>query len=218
MLVATGLETIPTVTWVSMRVLHAVGCGAAAWVLCLLTGVAFAIPMIVAAAMGYACGGAWLRRQRLTRERHIARELPAYLDLLIVCVESGATLASGVRLVVEQAPDSPLRQYFQRVLREIRGGRSRSQAFAYVADLYAVASLGTLATALVHGERSGMSLGNVLRAQAEQRTAERFARAERLAMQAPVKLLGPLILCIFPCTFVVLAVPIVTRLVEAFGS
>jgi tight adherence protein C len=63
-----------------------------------------------------------------------------------------------------------------------------------------------------------MSLGQILRTQSEQRTAERFARAERLAMQAPVKMLGPLIFCIFPCTFIVLAVPIVVRMLEVFRS
>lgn len=63
-----------------------------------------------------------------------------------------------------------------------------------------------------------MSLGGVLRAQASQRTAERFAEAEKLALQAPVKLLGPLILCIFPCTFIVLSVPVVVRLMEVLRS
>ena len=63
-----------------------------------------------------------------------------------------------------------------------------------------------------------MSLGSVLRAQAAQRTKERFAAAEKLALQAPVKLLGPLILCIFPCTFIVLSVPVVVRLMEVLGS
>ncbi len=145
-------------------------------------------------------------------ERRIARDLPSYLDLLTVCVEAGATLTAGVNQIIEGAPDSPLRRYFEHVLREVRGGQLRAHAFERVAALYAVPSLSTLAAALGHAESSGMSLGGILRAQGQQRIAERFARAEKLAMQAPVKLLGPLILCIFPCTFVVLAVPIVVRL------
>jgi tight adherence protein C len=135
-----------------------------------------------------------------------------------VCVEAGATLTSGIRLILEQAPDSALRSYFERVLREVRSGRPRAQAFAEVADSFAVESLGTLAAALAAAEGAGLSLGQVLRTQAAQRTAERFARAERLAMQAPVKMLGPLILCIFPCTFIVIAVPIAVRLKEALGA
>jgi tight adherence protein C len=180
--------------------------GAPAW-LSVLLGVA-----------GCLHGGMWLRQQRELQQRAVARELPAWLDLMTVCVEAGATLTSGLRLIVAQAPSGPLRDYFERVLREIRGGRPRSQAFTYVADIYAIESLGTLATALAHAESSGMSLGDVLRAQAAQRTAERFARAEKLAMQAPVKMLGPLILCIFPCTFIVIGVPIAVRLKEALGA
>jgi tight adherence protein C len=133
-------------------------------------------------------------------------------------VEAGATLTSGIRLILEQAPPGALRGYFERVLREVRSGRPRAQAFAEVADAYAVESLGTLAAALAAAEGAGLSLGQVLRTQAAQRTAERFARAEKLAMQAPVKMLGPLILCIFPCTFIVIAVPIAVRLKEALGA
>jgi tight adherence protein C len=175
-------------------------------------------PGVLFGVAGYLHGGLWLRRQREIQHRSVARELPAWLDLMTVCVEAGATLTAGLRLIVAQAPASPLRDYFERVLREIRGGRPRAQAFTYVADIYGIESLGTLASALSHAEASGMSLGDVLRAQAAQRTAERFARAEKLAMQAPVKMLGPLILCIFPCTFIVIGVPIAVRLKEALGT
>ena len=107
---------------------------------------------------------------------------------------------------------------FERVLREIRSGRTRVEALQHVARVYDSEGLTALASALLHSEGAGMSLGTLLRAQAQQRTAERHARAERLAMQAPVKLLGPLILCIFPCTFVVISVPIVVRILEATPS
>lgn len=171
-----------------------------------------------AALCGYLLGGQWLKRQRHLQEQSIARELPAWLDLMTVCVEAGSTLTSGLRLIIEQAPPGPLRDFFERVLREVRGGRPRARAFSHVAALIGNESLTTLASALEHAESSGMSLGQVLRAQAEQRTAERFARAEKLAMQAPVKMLGPLILCIFPCTFIVIGVPIAVRLKEALGT
>lgn len=172
----------------------------------------------IAGIAGYLHGGLWLRQQREIQQRAVARELPGWLDLMTVCVEAGATLTAGLRLIVAQAPGGPLRDYFERVLREIRGGRPRAQAFTHVAEIYGIESLGTLASALAHAEASGMSLGEVLRAQATQRTAERFARAEKLAMQAPVKMLGPLILCIFPCTFIVIGVPIAVRLKEALGT
>lgn len=170
------------------------------------------------AACGYLIGGQWLARRRIAQDQAIARELPAWLDLMTVCVEAGSTLTAGLRLIIAQAPPGPLCDYFERVLREVRGGRARAQAFSHVAAIMGNESLTTLASALEHAESSGMSLGQVLRAQGEQRTAERFARAEKLAMQAPVKMLGPLIFCIFPCTFIVIGVPIAVRLAEALGT
>jgi tight adherence protein C len=173
---------------------------------------------ILCAMAGYLAAGVWLRRLTTENERRIIRELPPYLDLLTVCVEAGATLTAAVRMLVEQAAPSPLRKYFERVLREVRGGRTRSQAFVSVAESYGVESLATLASALAHAEAAGMSIGAVLRSQSEQRNSERFMRAEKLAMEAPVKMLGPLIFCIFPCTFIVLAVPIAYKLLEVLHT
>ncbi|HWL61418.1 MAG TPA: type II secretion system F family protein [Steroidobacteraceae bacterium] len=210
---ALGIGMIPASRWHALRLAQGVAWGAVA-------GLAFgSVPWaLLPGAAGYLHGGLWLRQQRELLERAIVRDLPAWLDLMTVCVEAGATLTSGLRLIVSQAPESPLREYFERVLREVRGGRARAQAFSHAAAIYGVESLDTLASALAHAEGSGMSLGTVLRNQAAQRTAERFARAEKLAMQAPVKMLGPLILCIFPCTFIVIGVPIAVRLGQALGT
>ncbi|MEO6186661.1 MAG: type II secretion system F family protein [Steroidobacteraceae bacterium] len=229
LLLSTGLEKrltrtldslgiYPQITpslWIAMRAVQSI---AAATTMLLIAGSRSWVLVVLAATGGFMAAGLWLRSTFAHRERQVARELPAYLDLLTVCVEAGATLTAGVRLIVAQAPESPLRNYFDRVLREVRGGRSRAHAFVQVAELHGIDSLITLAQALAHAESAGMSLGQILRAQSEQRTAERFARAERLAMQAPVKMLGPLIFCIFPCTFIVLAVPIVVRMLEVFQT
>ena len=218
-LASVELERVLTpASWIGMRIVHACGVALLAALLAILARASIAPLVLGGLSVGYALGGLWMRRTRLYLEQRIARELPSYLDLLTVCVEAGATLTAGINQIIEAAPDSPLRRYFEHVLREVRGGQLRAHAFERVAALYAVPSLSTLAAALGHAETSGMSLGGILRAQGQQRVAERFAHAERLAMQAPVKLLGPLILCIFPCTFVVLAVPIVVRLTEALGS
>jgi tight adherence protein C len=211
---ALGLGASVSVSrWEALRGAQALAWGIAAAV---VSGTVWMCLLLAGGA--YLSGGIWLRRQHEALQRSIVRDLPAWLDLMTVCVEAGATLTSGLRLIVAQAPDSPLREFFDRVLREVRGGRARAQAFSHVATIYAIESLDTLASALAHAESSGMSLGRVLRTQAEQRTAERFARAEKLAMQAPVKMLGPLILCIFPCTFIVIGVPIAVRLKEALGA
>lgn len=172
----------------------------------------------VGATAAYLCAARWLQGRWRAQQSAIARELPAWLDLMTVCVEAGSTLTAGLRMLVERAPPGPLCSYFERVLREVRGGRPRAESFSHVARIYDAECLTTLASALEHAEGSGMSLGQVLRNQGEQRTAERFAHAEKLAMQAPVKMLAPLILCIFPCTFIVIGVPIAVRLKEALGA
>lgn len=202
--------------WLAIRALHGASAAAAASGVAWLAGLPAMLPALGGGVCGSLIAGWWLRRKLTESERRIVRDLPSYLDLLTICVESGATLTAGIRLIVQQAPEGPLRSYFDRVLREVRSGRLRAQAFVSVASSLGVESLEALAAALAHAESSGMSLGQVLRSQSEQRNTERFVRAERLAMLAPVKMLGPLILCIFPCTFIVLAVPIVHRLTEDF--
>jgi tight adherence protein C len=174
-----------------------------------LAGIVTVAPLLVLA--GWSWTAAWLHHLAARRERLVLKELPTYLDIVTLCVESGATLTTALRLAVDKSPRSPLRQAFERVLREVRIGRPRVEAFTYVARLYDIECLTALAAALVQSEGAGVSLGGVLRAQSEQRATERQLRAERSAMQAPVKMLGPLVLCVFPCTFIVIAVPVVVR-------
>jgi tight adherence protein C len=202
--------------WTALCISLALPTGLATGIACLLAGRTASIPGLTGMAIAWIACERWLRRRVADCERRIVRDLPPYLDLLTVCVEAGATLTAAARFIVEQAPPGPLRNYFDRVLREVRSGRVRAQAFVGVADSYGVECLTAMASALSHAESAGMSIGQVLRTQAEQRSSERFVRAEHQAMQAPVKMLGPLIFCIFPCTFIVLAVPIAYRLMEAF--
>lgn len=157
-----------------------------------------------------------LREAIARREASIRRELPVYLDVLTLAVESGSSLTAAITLATDKAPDGPLRRAFARFLADVRAGRPRSDALRALDDHAAAPAVTALVAALVHSEKTGARLGPVLRAQATQRTQERFARAEKLAMQAPVRLLAPLILCIFPCTFLVLGFPIVVKLMAGF--
>ncbi len=173
---------------------------------------------LLAVAAGFLMGQsllpAWRRRLLKSRELQVLKDLPSYLDVLTLCVESGASRATAMRMALDNAPASPLRSLFEEVLQGIRSGETRVEALERVGQRAGIECFSTLVSALVQGEGQGVSLGRLLRIQSEQRSAERFSRAERLAMQAPVKLLGPLILCIFPCTFIVIGVPVVARLME----
>lgn len=159
----------------------------------------------------------WLRDTRKRREQDILRDLPIYLDMLTLALEAGGALSVALRVATERAVDSPLKQAFLRVQGDLRAGRSRAEALRALGERLDIASMAPLIAALVQADASGGSLAAVLRAQSEQRLNERYAAAEKLAMEAPVKMLVPLILCIFPCTVLVLAFPIAMRLMSAFG-
>ena len=116
---------------------------------------------------------------------------------------------------VDRSKPGPLMSEINRVLRDIRAGKPRVDALRDLAERMDFAPVSSLVSALVQGELMGSSLGPVLRAQSDQRRTERFQRAEKLAMEAPVKMLGPLILFIFPCTFIVLGFPIVMKFLSA---
>jgi tight adherence protein C len=163
---------------------------------------------------GFVWPNLWLRDQIKRNELRILRELPTYLDILTLAVEGGCNLTSALGIAVEKAPDSPLRRAFQRLLREVRAGKPRADAMKSMEERLDMPATTSLTTALYQAERTGAALGGVLRAQAAQRTNERFSRAEKLAMEAPVKMLGPLIMCIFPCTFIVLGFPIVVKFMQ----
>jgi tight adherence protein C len=178
------------------------------------------LPAAGAAALGCIAGIALpelrLRDAIQRREASIRREMPVYLDVLTLAVESGSSLTAAMALATEKAPDGPLRRAFVRFLADVRAGRARADALQALDENVAAPPVTALVAALLHSDRTGARLGPVLRAQASQRTQERFARAEKLAMQAPVRLLAPLILCIFPCTFLVLGYPIVVKLMAGF--
>lgn len=157
----------------------------------------------------------WWLKEAATRQRlEVLRELPVYLDMLTLSLEAGGALSVALKISTERAPDTLLKRAFMRVQGDLRAGRSRVEALKALAERLDSPAVTALVAALIQADSSGGSLADVLRAQSEQRLDERFARAEKAAMEAPVKMLGPLVLCIFPCTFIVLAAPIVLRFID----
>jgi tight adherence protein C len=153
----------------------------------------------------------WMRSEVTARRDQVIRELPIYVDMLTLALEAGGSLSVALKVATERSPDSVLRRAFQRVQGDLRAGRSRVEALKALGDRLDMPAVTPLIAALIQADSSGGSLAAVLRAQSEQRLNERFSRAEKRAMEAPVRMLGPLVLCIFPCTFLILAFPIVIR-------
>lgn len=170
---------------------------------------------LIAALGGFFYPELWLKESAQRRGTDIIRALPFYLDIITLSVESGSNLTGGITQAVQKSADSPLRREFSRVLRDIRAGRSRAQAMRDLAERTGSLAIQNVVSSLIQAERTGASLGPLLRAQSEQLRTERFQRAEKLAMEAPVKLLGPLVMFIFPCTFLVLAFLIMSKAIQA---
>jgi tight adherence protein C len=174
------------------------------------------IPFGVAGALfGHYWPEMWLRDMAKSRNLRILKRLPFFLDIVTMAVEAGLNLSSALQHAVDKMPHGPLVVEINRLLREVRAGKPRTEAMRDMAARLDFGPINSMVSALVQGEMMGSSLGPILRAQSEQRRTERFQRAEKLALEAPVKMLGPLIMCIFPCTFIVLAFPIVVQLLRS---
>jgi tight adherence protein C len=182
---------------------------------CLFTALIHGEAMLIAAVVGLAAVLApwlWLG-ERIRRLRFaVLRELPGCLDTLTLALEAGCAFGAALQLTLERAADSPLRRALQRCQQEMRAGRGRRESLERFDQRLAIPAISATVAAIVQAEVTGVSLAPVMRAQALRGTQERFARAEKLAMEAPVKMLAPLVLCIFPCTFIVVGFPIAATL------
>lgn len=167
--------------------------------------------LIFAPLMGFFLPDLWLRDSRKRRELAVIRAMPTYLDFITMAVEAGLNLQGALAQAMEKAPASPLRNEFGIVLRDLRSGLPRADALRRMADRLEVNEVTSFVSSMIQAERMGSSLANVLRVQAEQRRNERFQRAEKMAMEAPIKLTFPLIVFIFPVTFIVLGFPIAMK-------
>ncbi|MBN9425718.1 MAG: type II secretion system F family protein [Burkholderiales bacterium] len=190
---------------------------AAASVCAALLGVASATGLLATllASVGAAAFPAFALRDRIARRRHaLLGRLPHDLDLITLSVEAGLNLSAALAQAAAHAPPGPLREEWLRVLRDIHAGQPRHEALRQFAVRAGLPAVSSLVAALLAAERQGASLAPILRAQAEQRRTERFLRAEKLAMEAPVKMLLPLVVCIFPGTFAILLFPVAVRLMQ----
>lgn len=151
----------------------------------------------------------WLNDQVKKRHLQISRALPYNLDLLTLSVEAGLDFTAALAKVVEKGKAGPLREELQLVLKQLKMGKTREEGLKSMIVRVDLPALTTFVTALIQADKMGTSLGKVLRIQSTQMRIDRTQRAEKLAGEAPVKMLFPLIACIFPTVFMVLFGPIV---------
>ncbi len=165
--------------------------------------------------LGWMLPGLWLSRLVERRQQEIQRCLPDTLDLLVVCIEAGLALDAALARVVERTT-GPLTEELRRVQREARLGRRRRDALHDMAQRTGVSEVVSLMAALIQADQTGASIGRVLRVQADQLRVRRRQRAEESAMKTPLKILFPLLFCIFPATFIIILGPAVMAIGEVF--
>ncbi len=166
-------------------------------------------------AVGLLGPDAWLNRKIDDRRKQMQRDLPDMLDLLVISVEAGLGFDSALARVVETVP-GPLAEEFFRMLQETRVGVSRRDAMRHLMDRTDLDELRSFLLAMMQAEAFGVAIARVLRVQADEMRIKRRQAAQERAFAAPVKMVFPLVCCIFPTLFVVLLGPAALSIWENF--
>ena len=172
---------------------------------------------LILGALGFFLPALWLRQRARRRQTEIARALPDALDMLSVGVEAGLAFESALLRVSDQW-DNALTQEFRRAVRSMRLGAGREEALRRMAERTGVDDLRTFVAVLVQSSRLGVSIAQVLEAQAAQMRLKRRQRAETQARQASIKMIFPLVFLIFPAMFVVILGPSLPALLTVLGD
>lgn len=171
--------------------------------------------LMVGALLGYFYPSIWLQDARKRRYKQVQKAMPMFLDFITMAVEAGLNLTGALNQVVQKGPPGPLRQEFFMVVRDLRSGLPRADALRRMESRLMMPEVSSFVGTVIQAEKMGASLGSALRSQANQRRSERFQRAEKQAMEAPVKLIGPLMMFIFPVTFIVIGFPIAMKFLQS---
>ena len=153
----------------------------------------------------------WLNATIKKRHKAIQKAMPFMIDLLTLSVEAGIDFMNALQRSLENRKTDPLTEELVRVNHEIQLGTSRRNALKNLAKRVDMPDMRSFAYALIQADELGVSIGTILRIQSDQIRQKRFDRAEKMANEAPVKMLGPLMLFIFPAVFIVLLGPILSR-------
>jgi tight adherence protein C len=206
--------------WLGIK---AIGAGVGASVLFVLFGVlGNNIPQgiilaLIGAGIGYVGPEFWLGGRVRGRQKLILLQIPDALDLLTISVRAGLGFDAALGKVVEKM-QGPLVDEFRRALAEVRVGKARREALRDIVPRTEVQPLTNFIGAIIQAEQLGVSISKVLQVQSEQLRIERRQRAEEQAAQAPIKMLFPLVGCIFPSLFVVILGPALILIMQNLGS
>lgn len=203
--------------WLGLRLLAALfGCGAGAMLVAASGGkAAMLLVWAVFTLLGWIGPDFWLSRRVTARQLQVLRNLPNALDLLTVSVEAGLGFDQALERLSHKL-EGPLAEEFGRCLREIQLGSSRAHALQRLAGRTGVDAVRTFVSSVVQSERLGVGMAQVLRVQAAEVRRKRRMDAQERAMKAPIKMLFPLVLFVFPALFIVVLGPAALHMISVF--
>ncbi len=204
--------------WLGIKAVGAI-VGAGVFVLLFVFPGVLVVPIPINFAMigvgvmfGYTIPEFWLGGRVKKRQKAILLQIPDALDLLTISVRAGLGFDGALGKVVEKLK-GPLTEEFRRALAEIRVGKARRDALRDIVPRTEVPPLTNFIGAIIQAEQLGVSISKVLQVQSEQLRIERRQRAEEQAAKAPIKMLFPLVGCIFPSLFIVILGPAIILII-----
>lgn len=157
----------------------------------------------------------WLNKTIKKRHHEIQKALPNVLDLLTLSVEAGKDFLTSLRDILARRKKDPLGEELERTFREIQLGKKRTQALKDLVKRVKQPDLSSVMNAIIQADELGVSIAQLLKIQGDQLRMKRFQRAEKLANEAPVKIIFPVALFIFPSVFIILGTPLIMQAVKA---
>lgn len=165
--------------------------------------------------IGYFYPRMWLKSKVKAKQKLVIKALPDALDLITTCVEAGLGLDAALQRVADKS-DGPLAEELQKMLRDVAMGKLRREAMTELSERIGVEELTNFINSIIQAEQLGVGIAQVLRVQSDQLRTARRQRAERAAHEAPIKMLFPLVLFIFPAFLIVILGPAAIRIADAF--
>ncbi len=172
------------------------------------------ILLLVAMGVGYIIPDLFVNKRIANRKNMIAKSLPETVDLLGLCVEAGLEFTSAVRWLIEKVPLTPMIEELSFILEEVQWGKPRIQALKDMSRRLNISEVTSFVQALVQAEKMGTPVSEAFAILSEDTRMQRFRRGERYAMQAPIKILIPLIFCILPVIGIVIGGPIFLQFMQ----
>ncbi|HVP05449.1 MAG TPA: type II secretion system F family protein [Dehalococcoidia bacterium] len=166
-------------------------------------------------AIGYVYPRTWLKSRVKAKQKLVLKALPDALDLITTCVEAGLGLDAALQRVADNS-EGPFAEELTKMLRDVSMGKLRREAMQELGERIGVEELTNFINAIIQAEQLGVGIAQVLRVQSDQMRTARRQRAEKAAHEAPIKMLFPLVLFIFPAFLMVILGPAAIRITEAF--